>query len=206
MNSSAGKQAVQCYIGDTPRPTCNSTELNEEQGEEESEESTFCFCHTGAGQFENLTYRFHWETSDDGSIKDVYDGELYKMFSGRHGFLASATNISLLGNTDGALIHSSSYGVWPVFLVINELSPLQLNNWAIINNTSVWGLTNYFRRIIKTLIPRFSRKNRIFAELWFGKGKPHLPTFLQPFGLSLRMLYNPGKISSFQIYVHGATL
>ena len=47
------------------------------------------------------------------------------MFSGRHGFLASATNISLLGNTDGALIRSSRYGVWPVFLVINELSPLQ---------------------------------------------------------------------------------
>lgn len=46
MNSSAGKQGVQCYIGDTPRPTCNSTELNEEKGEEESKESTFCFCHT----------------------------------------------------------------------------------------------------------------------------------------------------------------
>ena len=64
--------------------------------------------------------------SDGSSIKDVYDGNLYKMFSGPGGFLASATNISLLGNTDGvALIRSSSYGVWPVFLVINELSPLQ---------------------------------------------------------------------------------
>ena len=47
------------------------------------------------------------------------------MFSGPGGFLASATNISFLGNTDGVALRSSSYGVWPVFLVINELSPLQ---------------------------------------------------------------------------------
>lgn len=97
------------------------------------------------------------------------------------------------------------YGQFFLWSMSFHLFKGKLNNWAIINNTSVWGLTNYFRRIIKTLIPRFSRKNRIFAELWFGKGKPHFPTFLQPFGLSLRMLYNPGKISSFQIYVHGAT-
>lgn len=83
------------------------------------------FYPAGPGQLENLKYRFHRETSNDGSIKDVYDGKLHKMFSGPGGFLASATNISLLGNTDGvALIRSSSYGVWPVFLVINELSPL----------------------------------------------------------------------------------
>lgn len=43
MNSSAGKQGVQCYIGDTPRPTCNSTELNEEQGEEEVKKALFAF-------------------------------------------------------------------------------------------------------------------------------------------------------------------
>ena len=96
------------------------------KGRKKVKKILFCFCHTGPGQFENLKYRFHRETSDDGSIKDVYDGELYKMFAGPHGFLAGETNISLLGNTDGvALIHSSSYGVWPVFLVINELSLLQ---------------------------------------------------------------------------------
>jgi len=42
-------------------------------------------------------------------------------------------------------------------------------------------------------IVRFSRMNRIFAGLWFGKGKPHFPTFLQPFAYSLRTLYNPGN-------------
>ena len=35
--------------------------------------------------------------------------------------------------------------------------------------------------------------NRIFAGLWFGKGKPHFPTFLQPIAISLRTLYNPGN-------------
>jgi len=85
-----------------------------------------CFCPTGPGQLEKLKYRFHQGTSDEGSIKDVYDSKLYKMFSGPGGFLASASNISLLGNTDGvALIRSTSYSIWPVFLVINELSPLQ---------------------------------------------------------------------------------
>ena len=39
------------------------------------------------------------------------------------------------------------------------------------------------------IIHRFSRSNRIFAGLWFGKGKPHFPTFLQPFAVSLRKLY-----------------
>ena len=56
----------------------------------------------------------------------MYDGKLYKSLSVPGGFLESASNISFLGNTDGvALIRSSSYGVWPVFLVINELPPLQ---------------------------------------------------------------------------------
>ena len=55
-----------------------------------------------------------------------------------------------------------------------------------------------FKQIILTLsfynfIDRFSRMNRIFAGLWFGKGKPHFPTFLQPFAISLRTLYNPGN-------------
>lgn len=85
----------------------------------------FCF-EKGPGQFENLKYRFQQRNSADDSIKDVYDSKLYKMFSGPSGFLASTSNISLLGNTDGvALIRSSSYGVWPVFLVINELPPLR---------------------------------------------------------------------------------
>ena len=40
---------------------------------------------------------------------------------------------------------------------------------------------------------RFRRANRIFAGLWFGKGKPHFPTFLQPFSLAIRELYHKGN-------------
>ncbi|XP_068709005.1 uncharacterized protein [Montipora foliosa] len=39
---------------------------------------------------------------------------------------------------------------------------------------------------------RSSRKNRLFAGLWFGKGKPHLPTFLRPFSLSIQGLFSSG--------------
>ena len=75
---------------------------------------------------DKLKYRFQRHKVSDDSIEDVYDGRLYKDFSGPGGFLSSDSNISLLGNTDGvSLIRSTGYGVWPVFLVINELSPLQ---------------------------------------------------------------------------------
>lgn len=32
----------------------------------------------------------------------------------------------------------------------------------------------------------------MFAGLWFGKGKPHLPTFLRPFSLSIQGLFSSG--------------
>lgn len=56
------------------------------------------------GQLEKLKYRFKRETSDGSSIQDVYDGNLYNMHLGPGGFSASASNISLLGNTDGVAL------------------------------------------------------------------------------------------------------
>lgn len=83
-------------------------------------------CAQGPGQLNKIQHRFRRKSNVDGSISDVYDSKLYKMHSGPGGFLEDPYNISLLGNTDGvALIRSSGYGVWPVFLVINELPPLQ---------------------------------------------------------------------------------
>ena len=59
-------------------------------------------------------------------LKMFMMGAYTKTFQALGGFLASDSNISLLGNTDGvALIRSTGNGVWPVFLVINVLSPLQ---------------------------------------------------------------------------------
>lgn len=44
---------------------------------------------------EKLKYRFNQEKVAPGSIEDVYDGRLYKTFSGPCGFLSSASNIYL---------------------------------------------------------------------------------------------------------------
>ena len=63
---------------------------------------------------------------DPEAIEDVYDGQLYKEHSSPGGFLSDPNNISFLGNTDGvALIKSTSYGVWPVYLIINEIPPAE---------------------------------------------------------------------------------
>ena len=40
---------------------------------------------------------------------------------------------------------------------------------------------------------RFSRSNRLFAGIWFGKGKPRLSTFMKPFCQSIRNLYTEGE-------------
>ena len=60
----------------------------------------------------------------DGVIRDIYDGHEYR----RHvqsGFLSEA-NVSFTFNTDGVDIYQSSkYSLWPIWLQINELPPIQ---------------------------------------------------------------------------------
>ena len=71
-----------------------------------------------------LKYRFERVKSNKRNIEDVYDGSLYKSKCGPDGFLSKQYNISLKLNTDGvAIFHSSQFGVWPLFLLINELPP-----------------------------------------------------------------------------------
>lgn len=75
---------------------------------------------------EKLQYRFRWTKINEDAIEDVYDGELYRKHACSGGFLSDPHHISFLGNTDGVvLIRSNGYGVWPVYLVINEIPPLQ---------------------------------------------------------------------------------
>jgi hypothetical protein len=69
-------------------------------------------------------------------------------------FLSNDKNISLLFNTDGVpLYNSSKVGLWPVYLVINELPPVM----------------------------RFSRQNMILWGVWQSKSKPVFQTFFRPF-------------------------
>ena len=64
-----------------------------------------------------LQKRLQQKKTDD-AIRDVYDGKEYM----KHKFLSSPAHISLMVNTDGVSIYKSSKaGVWPVWLVINEL-------------------------------------------------------------------------------------
>ncbi|KAI8481889.1 hypothetical protein Bbelb_403340 [Branchiostoma belcheri] len=52
------------------------------------------------------------------SIQDITDGVVYKSIEE----LQDPRNISLLMNTDGIKVfNSSNYGLWPVYLAINEL-------------------------------------------------------------------------------------
>ena len=58
------------------------------------------------------------------NIEDVYDGSLYQSKSGPGGFHSEPYNISVKLNTDGvAIFRSSQFGVWPLFLLVNELPP-----------------------------------------------------------------------------------
>jgi len=84
------------------------------------------FYYSGPGMIKKLEYRFRRNKKDPDAIEDVYDGELYKEHTCPGGFLSEPHNISFLGNTDGvALIRSNGYGVWPVYLTINEIPPTE---------------------------------------------------------------------------------
>ena len=64
---------------------------------------------------------------DSTTISDIYGGAQYSTHSQPGGFLCPHTNpanVSFTFNTDGvALFRSSQTGIWPLFLVINELPP-----------------------------------------------------------------------------------
>ena len=75
---------------------------------------------------EKLNYRFNRTKSCPEAIEDIYDGELYQMLFKEGSFLYDPNNLSFLANTDGvAIVRSSGASVWPVYLTINELLPLE---------------------------------------------------------------------------------
>ena len=101
------------------------------------------------GFHDSLLHRFKWKS---GSLRDIYDGRVYKELSG-NGVLNSPDAISFLINTDGApVFKSSKVSIWPVYLMINELP----------------------------LIQRRKKENIIFAGLWFGDRKPIMLSYLEP--------------------------
>ena len=102
--------------------------------------------------YNQLQHRFTRKTSDR-SIKDIYDGKLYRRLSEPGNVLSNPSNISLLWNTDGIpIFKSSNQSIWPLYFVINEL-PYQL---------------------------RMKKQNILLGGLWFGASKPNMQLFLQP--------------------------
>ena len=60
----------------------------------------------------------------DSATEEIPRNDSYKEHYSPGRFLSDPNNIPFLGNTDGvALIKSTSYGVWPVYLIHSEIPP-----------------------------------------------------------------------------------
>lgn len=79
-----------------------------------------------------LSYRQTRKKKNAENIEDILDGKLYKAHFGDDGYFKgteehkknSELHISLQINTDGvALFRSSTFSVWPVYYLVNELPP-----------------------------------------------------------------------------------
>lgn len=100
-------------------------------------------------------------------ITDITDGRIYRELLSEGGFLYHNCNITVLMNTDGLSLYSSSkVQLWPVFFAINELSPSL----------------------------RFARENIILASIWQGKGKPPMQQYLGSLCSVFNNLYDAGIV------------
>ncbi|XP_060599450.1 uncharacterized protein LOC132753052, partial [Ruditapes philippinarum] len=114
------------------------------------------------------SHRFKHYESKKGvtSISDIYDGKLYKkLFNNESGILGDENNLSFALNTDGVpLFKSSNIGIWPVYLLINEL-PISM---------------------------RKQRDMSIFYGAWISPKKPQMWSFLKPLYEELKVLETEG--------------
>lgn len=100
-------------------------------------------------------------------ITDITDGRIYRELLSEGGFLYHNCNITVLMNTDGLSLYSSSkVQLWPLFFAINELSPSL----------------------------RFARENIILASIWQGKGKPPMQQYLGSLCSVFNNLYDAGIV------------
>lgn len=98
-------------------------------------------------------------------ISDITDGAAYRQLLQPGQFLHQTSNITSVMNTDGVNLYSSSrVELWPIFLVINEMSP---------------GV-------------RFARENMLLAGVWQGKGKPPFQQYFHIFSDKINSLKEDG--------------
>lgn len=113
------------------------------------------------GFYELLNQRFTREKNNTQNYEDIYDGEVYKSAIKDLSFV-NISDLTFTWNTDGvSLFKSSKMGIWPLYLVINELPYKE----------------------------RFKKENVVFAGLWFGYDKPLPNMFLRIFVDDFLKLY-----------------
>lgn len=99
------------------------------------------------------------------TIGDVYDGTIYKRLFENGGILSDKNNLSFALNTDGVpIFKSSNIGLWPVYLLINEL-PMSM---------------------------RKQRDFSVFYGAWISSRKPQMWSFLKPLYEELAHLESEG--------------
>lgn len=95
---------------------------------------------------------FNRRRYDDGTINDIFDGNMYKKWDSPNGLLNGRYNLSYTFNTDGCTTgKSSTSSVWPIYVMLNEL-PINMRS-----------------------------RNMILVGLWVDEHKPNMNIFLQPF-------------------------
>ena len=116
---------------------------------------------------EAIKHRCKRRKTHDNHVEDIYDGATYKRMSAPGMPLSDAFpyNISFTWNTDGLpLFKSSKMGIWPLYLMVNEL-PYKM---------------------------RKKKENMIFYGLWFGNTKPVMSLFSKPLFEVLKVLEDDG--------------
>lgn len=103
------------------------------------------------------------ERTYDGSIKDIFDGKLYRSFVKSLPIHERTSYLTAILNRDGAPpFESSKSCIWPVYLSVNEI-PISIR-----------------------------LKSPVVCGMWFGKSKPPMHTFLEPLVSKLNELSNIG--------------
>lgn len=101
---------------------------------------------------EYYNYIVNQRVHEKGYIRDIYDGKRYREFVESLNQADKHSYATVIFNTDGApLFGSSTYSIWPICLMVNEI-PFRVRS-----------------------------KELILAGLWFGKDKPDMNIFLEPF-------------------------
>ncbi|MGH0139841.1 UNVERIFIED_CONTAM: hypothetical protein FKN15_009962 [Acipenser sinensis] len=102
--------------------------------------------------------------SETDVLSDIHDGVLYKRLLVDQGSQERPLDrLSLSFNCDGVpVFKSSSLSIWPVLCSLNEVTPTE------------------------------RLKNILMASLWFGKCKPDMNVYLEPFVEECRSLWSDG--------------